>query len=412
MLGPGGVVIVGAGQAAAELAVSLRQQGYREPITLIGDEPSLPYQRPPLSKGLLTGALDAEALLIRGQAAYDKAAIMLRLGTRVHAIDAQQRSLLLDGGERLAYDALVLATGGRARRLTLPGAEHPRVLTLRNLADVQRLREHFVPGRRLLIIGAGYVGLEVAAVAAQAGLQVQVLESAERVLARVVSAQLSAYYQQVHRRAGVVISTGVTLHAIDEQPDGSLGVSAAGGATWTADVILTGIGLIPNVELAEAAGIAVDNGILIDEFGRTSAPAIFAIGDCANHFNVFAGRRLRLESVQNATEQARAVAAWLCGKRLPHRIVPWFWSDQYHLKLQMAGLSEGFDDVVLRGTLAGDSFLMFYRRDGRVIAVDAVNRPAQFMQVKRLIASGGEGFSAQQLADDEVSLKVAPAIVS
>ncbi|EIK95774.1 FAD-dependent pyridine nucleotide-disulfide oxidoreductase [Pseudomonas sp. M47T1] len=405
MLAPGGVVIVGAGQAAAELAVSLRQQGYGETITLIGDEPCLPYHRPPLSKGLLAGALQTDAVLIRGQAAYAKAGIDLRLGTRVQRIEREHARVRLDTGDTLTYGALVLATGGRARRLALPGAEHPRVMTLRSMADVQRLREHFRPGQRLVIIGAGYVGLEVAAIAAQAGLDVQVLESADRVLARVVTPQLSAYYQQVHARAGVAISTGISLSAIVEEPDAALRVCAKQGASWLADVVLVGVGLEPDVALARDAGIEVGNGILIDEFGRTSAPSIFAIGDCANHFNAFAGRRLRLESVQNAVEQARAVASWLCGKPVAHCIVPWFWSDQYHLKLQMAGLCEGHDHVVLRGTLAADSFSMFYLRAGQVIAVDAVNRPAEFQHARRLIANGGNGFSVEQLADEAVSLK-------
>ncbi|WP_311970318.1 FAD-dependent oxidoreductase [Pseudomonas baltica] len=409
MLAPGGVVIVGAGQAAAELAVSLRQQGYGETITLIGDEPCLPYHRPPLSKGLLAGTLQDDAVLIRSQAAYAKAGIELRLGSRVQRIEREHARVRLDTGDTLTYGALVLATGGRARRLELPGAEHPRVMTLRSMADVQRLREHFKRGQRLVIIGAGYVGLEVAAIAAQAGLDVQVLESADRVLARVVTPQLSAYYQQVHARAGVAITTGISLSAIVEEPDAALRICAGQGASWLADVVLVGIGLEPDVALARDAGIEVGNGILIDEFGRTSVPSIFAIGDCANHFNAFAGRRLRLESVQNAVEQARAVASWLCGKPVAHRIVPWVWSDQYHLKLQMAGLCEGHDQVVLRGTLATDSFLMFYLRAGQVIAVDAVNRPAEFQHARRLIGNGGNGVSAEQLADEAVPLKAVAA---
>lgn len=295
--------------------------------------------------------------------------------------------------------------------MTVPGCNGHGVFSLRTIDDVLRIRREFEPGRRLVIIGAGYIGLEVAAVAIRCGLRVTVLEAATRVLARVVAPQLSAFYEQVHRRAGVEIRTGTEVVSIDEVVVGNRrirNVHCSDGTELDADLVLVGIGLVPNTDLAEVAGLEVDNGIVVDELARSSDPAILAIGDCANHYNEFAGRRMRLESVQNAMEQARTAAATLCGKLRPYQVIPWFWSDQYHLKLQMAGFAPGYEEMVLRGSFELESFICFYLRDGRVVAVDAVNRPADFMHAKRLIAEGGRGLSTRALADESCSLKASP----
>ncbi|MDO9599040.1 MAG: FAD-dependent oxidoreductase [Azoarcus sp.] len=407
-------MVVGGGHAAGELAVSLRQEGYTGRILIVGAESHLPYQRPPLSKAFLSGKVAQEGLAIRPAVSYEKAAIDLSLSTKIVRIDRAGSFAVSANGEEIPYDRLVLATGGRARQLTVPGWNGRGVFSLRTIDDVLRIRREFKPGRRLVIIGAGYVGLEVAAVAIQCGLHVTVLEAAERVLARVVAPQLSAFYEQVHRRAGVEIRTGTEVVSIDAETVGTLGLlnlRCSDGTALGADLVLVGIGLVPNTELAEAAGLDVDNGIVVDEFARSSDPKILAIGDCANHFNEFAGRRMRLESVQNAIELARTAAATLCGKVRPYRVIPWFWSDQYHLKLQMAGLSHGYQEMVLRGTFESESFICFYLQGGRVIAADAVNRPADFMHTKRLIAEGGTSLSAHALADESCSLKIATGLL-
>ncbi|HEX4872417.1 MAG TPA: FAD-dependent oxidoreductase [Nevskiaceae bacterium] len=397
------IVIVGAGQAGAEVASSLRQGGYAEAITLIGSEPWAPYRRPPLSKTFLAGKASRDSLQLKPAGFYEKQQIELRLGQTVTAIDRHARTVQLAGGERLAYRQLVLATGGRARPLNLPGAAAAPIHLVRTLDDIERLQPAFRPGQRLLIVGGGYIGLEVAAVAVEAGLSVTVLEAAPRLLARVAAPVLSSFYEQVHRERGVRIVTGAQLSGI-ETDAGTLAVQLADGQRHEADLIVAGIGLLPNTELAEAAGLALDNGIATDAYGQTSDPDIFAAGDCASHPNPLYGRRLRLESVPNALEQARAVAQTLLGKPQPYAPVPWFWSDQYDLKLQMAGLNEGYDQVVLRGDPQQRQFSAFYLRAGQVLAADSVNRPQEHQLAKRLV---GERriLPAAALADESVALK-------
>lgn len=389
-MGPG-VVIVGAGYAAGELAIKLRQGGYAAGITMIGAEPHLPYHRPPLSKAFLAGAMQTEELLLRPAATYEAAGITFRGGERVRAIKRQEHHVTLENGDTLAYEKLVLATGGHARRLTCPGAHLAGTLTLRTLDDVLAIRAYLKPLRQLVIVGGGYIGLEVAAIAVQHGATVTVVEAAPRVLARVAGTEISAFYEKAHRDAGVTVLTGQQVEALvarPDEPDHVGGVVLSGGAVLPADFVLAGIGLVPHTELAEDAGLPVQNGILVDEYCRTEDPGILAIGDCANHPCPFLGRRVRLESVPNALEQARVAADTINGRLAPYAAVPWFWSDQYDLKLQAVGLSEGHDQVVLRGSMDARSFLVFYLRQGQLIAADAVNKPGEFLMARRLVGAG------------------------
>lgn len=402
-----GVVIVGGGYGGGELAVRLRQSGYQGPITLIGAEDVLPYHRPPLSKAYLAGEMAEEALLIRPQAAYEKAQVTVRLGLRVTAIDRAGHTVSLSDGTALPYAHLVLATGGTARPLPCPGGDLGRVFTLRSRADVGALKPHFAAGARLVIVGGGYIGLEVAAVARKHGLEVTVLEAAPRLLARVAGPELAGFFADVHSAAGVTIETGANVVALAPHADDPSRVGEvvlADGRRFAADFVLAGIGLIPAVELARDAGLHVDNGIWVDENCHTEDPLIYAIGDVANHLCPPLGRRVRIESVPNALEQARVAAAAIAGNPAPYAAMPWFWSDQYDLKLQSVGLSEGHDQVVQRGDMAARNFVLFYLREGRVIAADAVNRQADFMMAKKLVANRTAA-AADALADGAVPLK-------
>jgi 3-phenylpropionate/trans-cinnamate dioxygenase ferredoxin reductase component len=402
-----GVVIVGAGYAAGELAIRLRQNGYTAPVTIIGAEPHLPYHRPPLSKAFLAGDVSHDTLPLRPAEMYVKLNIVVRGGVTVTAIDRAAKTITVSTGENVPYGILVLATGGEARRLTCPGADLAGVYTLRTLDDSAAIGAELHPGRRLVIIGGGYIGLEVAAIAVKRGALVTVVEAAPRVLARVAGAELAAFYAEAHGAAGVTIQTGITCQALLPAADNSERVGAvllANGTVLPADAVVAGVGLRPHTELAEAAGLKVENGIWVDAACRTEDPDIFAIGDCSNQPHALLGRRVRLESVPNALEQARVAADIICGKPGPKTDVPWFWSDQYDLKLQSAGLSEGHDSTVLRGDLAARAFLLFYLRDGTLIAVDAVNRTGEFMVAKRLIGAGVRP-DPLALADVSVPLK-------
>ena len=404
------ICIVGAGQAGGELAFALRQQGSTDRITVIGDEAHLPYQRPPLSKSYLKGECETGSLYVRQQAAYQKANIDLLLGRRVERIDRDGKRLILDDLREVRYSKLALATGGRARRITIDAAARAEGAKnfhyLRTIGDVLAIRRRFEAGQRLVVIGGGYVGLEVAAAAVSCGLKVTVLEALPRVLARVTAPQVSAFYEQVHREAGVDVRTNVEVTGLDFNAAGDLvtGVHCTGAQLIPADCVVVGIGLLPNTELAQAAELAVDNGIVVDEYTVTSDPDIVAAGDCTNHPSAFCGRRVRLESVPNAMEQARAAAATLAGKPRAYHSVPWFWSDQYDLKLQMTGLSHGYDQWVVRGSMENRSFAAFYLRDGKLIACDTVNRPQEFFIAKRLVAAC-QSFDVTALANESLSLK-------
>jgi 3-phenylpropionate/trans-cinnamate dioxygenase ferredoxin reductase component len=400
----GGVVIVGAGQAGGDVTGCLRTAGFAGSITLIGDEAYAPYRRPPLSKTFLAGEATLESLYIKSAAAYTKQHVDCHFGIGVEAIDRGARALRLFDGTTVPYEHLVLATGGRARRLSLPGAEHPNVHYVRTIDDILKLKEQFRAGNRLVIIGGGYIGLEAAAVGRKKELHVTLVEALPRVLARVTTPELSAFYERVHRGHGVDIRTGVGVHAFEGDPRVDT-VVLADGTRLPADLIIVGIGLVPNTELADVAGLPISNGIIVDQFTRTADPNIYAIGDCSNHVNEFyPGRRLRLESVPNATEQARVCAGAICGKQTPYNALPWFWSDQYNLKLQMVGLSEGYDQYVVRGDMNTESFCVFYLRDGVLISADTVSRGADFMAAKRLINERVK-VSPETLANESVPLK-------
>lgn len=404
------ITVIGAGHAAGELATALRQAGYAGAISLIGEEPYLPYQRPPLSKAFLAGEVDLESLLLKPQSTYDKADIVTLLGRRVERIDRSAHTLMLADGRELPYQQLVLATGGRPRRLPAIGIERaeiaPNFHYLRTIDNVRRIQTHIQKGQRLAIVGGGYVGLEVAAVARKCGMQVTVLEAQDRVLARVTAPEVSAFYERVHREAGVHLITHAVVEEILFASDGTSvrGLRCRDGSVIEADAVIAGIGLVPNVELAREAGLDEQDGILVDAYCRTSDPNILAVGDCTRHPSAYAGTLLRLESVPNAVEQARTAAATLTGTLKPYDAVPWFWSEQYDLRLQMAGLSQGYDQVVVRGSTAGRSFAVFYLREGRLIAADAVNRPADFMQARQAIARRACP-EALLLADEMQSLK-------
>ena len=401
------VVIVGGGQAGAECAAALRMAGHRGRLTILAEETSYPYARPPLSKAYLSGTATVDDLYIRPPATYAQQDLEIRLGTRVTAIDRESRYVRVDARPDVPYDRLVLATGGRARTLPLPGAESaPNVHTLRGLADIDAMREQFTPDANLVVIGGGYVGLEVAAVARKAGLQVTVLEAAPRVLARVTAAVVSGFYERVHTEQGVDVRTGCSVSGLEFGPEGrATGVTLADGERLAADLVVVGIGLIPNTELAEEAGLAVDDGILVDEYCRTADPRILAIGDCTRHPCDQHGGFRRLESVPNAIEQAQVAAAVLTEAPRAYDAVPWFWSDQYDVKLQTVGLSAGHDEVVVRGSAdTGRSFTVFYLKDGEVRAADVVNCPRDFMVAKKLVAARAR-ISSDRLRDQSTPLK-------
>ncbi|MBR9912021.1 MAG: FAD-dependent oxidoreductase [Gammaproteobacteria bacterium] len=397
-------IIIGASHAAAQLAPSLRQEGWEGKIIVIGDEPHLPYHRPPLSKGFLSGEKNADELLIRHQSMYEKANVEFMLGTRVSSIDRGAKTVTLSHGEELHYDKLALCTGSRVRTVELPGVELEGIHYLRDLYDVEKIKPYVSKGKSAVIVGGGYIGLETAASLKKMGMHVTVLEMAPRVLARVTAPELSEFYTRVHDEEGVTIKTGIAVSGF-EGKDRVSRVVCADGSHFDADLVIIGVGIIPNVELAEAAGLKVDNGIVVDKYARTEDPDIVAAGDCANHPNAFYDIRLRLESVPNASEQAKSAAASICGKDKVYHALPWFWSDQYDLKLQIAGLSQGYDEVVIRGDKdQGRSFVAFYLKQGKLISADCVNRPQEFMVSKKIIAEG-LAVDPARLADESLKPK-------
>ncbi len=396
-------VIAGAGHAAGQVVATLKQLKYAGQIVLVGDEDYLPYQRPPLSKKFLAGAMPAERLHFKPASFYDEPNIEIRLRTRITTIDRDNKSVHTEGGERISYDKLVLALGSRARRLRIDGADLAGVHYLRSIADVDDIRSELNHYRRTVIIGAGYIGLEVAAVMQQQGLDVTVVELADRVMSRVVSPEISDFYQIEHTNQGVKLrlSTGVSAFRGDKR---IASVETTNGEQIPADFVVVGIGIVANTELAASAGLTVDNGIVVNDQCETSDPAVYSVGDCTAHPNAIYNRQLRLESVHNALEQAKTAAANICGKETHYSQVPWFWSDQYDLKLQIAGLSEGYDEIVIRGNPADRSFACLYLKNGQLIATDAVNAPREFVQSKGLIASHAK-IDPARLADADIPLQ-------
>ncbi|WP_422002658.1 NAD(P)/FAD-dependent oxidoreductase [Roseovarius mucosus] len=395
-----GVVVIGAGQAGASLVAKLRSEGYDGPITLIGEEPVPPYQRPPLSKKYLLGDMALERLYLRPESYYAEAGIDLRLGLRVTAIDRAAQEVVI-GTERLGYAHLVLATGSRPRHLPAAiGGELGGVHVVRTLADVDAMAPGFVQGARVLIVGGGYIGLEAAAVAASRGMQVVLVEMAPRILQRVAAKETSDYFRALHGRHGVDIREGVGLERL--LGDGQVnGARLTDGTEVAVDMVIVGVGIVPDTALAEAAGLAIDNGITVDAQGRTSDPTIWAVGDCASFPH--GGGRLRLESVPNAIDMADCVAGNILGAAVAYVPKPWFWSDQYDVKLQIAGLSTGYDRIVTRDGAASVSF--WYFRGDQLLAVDAMNDPRAYMVGKRLIDAGKTADPAV-VADATADLKV------
>ena len=379
------VVIIGASHAASEAVASLRRLKWQDKITLIGEEEVLPYQRPPLSKGYLKGDIGIAELALRKDDFYQKFNVDLLLGQRATLINREEKSLHLEGGQTVAYDYLILATGTRARQLPIAGADLPQIHYLRTLADVNAIKNTLKPNARLLIVGAGYIGLEVAASAVVQGVEVTVIEAMDRVLARVTGPEISTFYESVHREKGVDIRLNASLVKFEKQGNHAV-AELANGEKLPFDCAIVGIGVIPNTELAEQAGLACDNGILVDQYTQTEDKAIFAVGDCSNHPNLLYDRHVRLESVPNAVAQAKTAASVICGCAEPYNQLPWFWSDQYDIKLQTAGLLQGYDKTLVEGDVGAQTFTVSYFKSGRKIALDAINSPAAFMQARKSLA--------------------------
>jgi 3-phenylpropionate/trans-cinnamate dioxygenase ferredoxin reductase component len=400
------IVVVGGGQAAVQALDTLRRRGYRGRLTVVGDEPWAPYQRPPLSKKYLAGALERERLSLRPAQFYSDHQVETHLGRRVTELARRDRHVRLDDGRMLPYDALLLATGARPRRLLAPGGELAGVHYLRTIADADRIRAEFASGTRVVIIGGGYIGLEVAATARELGTEVTVLEMAARVMSRVTCPEVSAFYEAEHARHGVRIRCGEAVRALhgDRASGRVRAVLSESGEEYLADVVVVGIGVAPADELAKAAGLECENGVVTDAHCRTSDAAVYAAGDCASHLNRQYGRHMRLESVDNAFEQGNTVALNLLGTPTPHDKLPWFWSDQFDLKLVIVGVAHGYDAVVLRGSPAARAFSACYLRDGELIAIDTVNAPKDQMAARKLIAAHVRP-NLDRLADPAIALK-------
>ncbi|HUB97049.1 MAG TPA: FAD-dependent oxidoreductase [Stellaceae bacterium] len=397
------IVIVGAGHAGGCAASALRAAGHKGPVTLLGIEPHPPYERPPLSKELLQGAVPTEKTYLRPAAWYAEHEVDLRLGAEAVEIDRAAGRVRLADGESVAYDSLLLTTGARPRLLRIPGGEGPRVFYLRDIADSLRLRERLVPDVRFAVIGAGFIGLEVAATAKKRGAAVTVLELAPQVLARVTPPEIADYVGDLHRRNGVVLRTGVAVTAIEESGD-HLVIVLKDGERIEADYAAVGIGAVPNIELAQAAGILCEDGVQVDQFGHSSDDRIFAAGDVTRHFNPLVGRYIRLEAWQNAQNQGIAVAKVMAGGTQPFAEVPWFWTDQFDMNLQMAGAPERWDELVFRGEPAERSFTAFHLAGDKVVAVTTVNA-IRDMRFGRMLIERGRVVDRALLADKSVKLQ-------
>jgi 3-phenylpropionate/trans-cinnamate dioxygenase ferredoxin reductase subunit len=385
------IIIVGAGQAGAQAVQSLRQGGYDGRLVMIGAEPHLPYQRPPLSKKFLTFDTDEERLLLRPAALYGDLNVEVKLGAAVTQIDTTHHTIRLLDGTDLDYSKLLISTGMRPRPLSIPGIELEGVVMLRSLMDAALIRSHLQPGTRAVVIGGGYIGLEVAAVAKTLGMTVTVLEAAERVLGRVVAPDVSAFFTRLHRNRGIDLKVATGVVSIEGEAHVT-GVKLTDGSVVPADVVLVSIGATPETTLAEAGGLAVRDGILVDGEARTSAMDVYAAGDCARFDSALYGRSIRLESVQNAIDQAKAAAASMLGQPVSYDPVPWFWSDQYDIKLQIVGLSTGYDTFHIDGDPENGPFSVAYVREGRLLAVDSINHPRRHMQARKMVGQPWTGW--------------------
>ena len=398
-------IIVGASHAGAELALTLRKEGWEGPIVVIGNEQYLPYHRPPLSKNFLVTDQDVNDVLIRKADFFEKFNISFRLGTHVRDIDRLNKAVTLSNGETLSYQKLALCTGSRVRKVTVPGCDLRGMYYLRNIDDVLAIKSAVKRNGEAVIVGGGYVGLEIAASLNQLGMHVTVLEMEARVLKRVTAEEVSDFFTRIHTEEGVEIMCNKSVTGFLGR-DGFVDcIECQDGTYYSADLVVIGIGILPNVELAEAAGLEVENGILVDDLACTSDPHIVSAGDCTNHPNQLLDCRLRLESVPNALEQARTAASSLCGKHKPYASIPWFWSDQYNVKLQIVGLNKGYDEKIVRGDhTSGRDFVVFYLNKRKLISAECVNRPKEFLLMKQVISKGLD-INIARLGDDTVAVK-------
>ncbi|HEX5431683.1 MAG TPA: FAD-dependent oxidoreductase [Bryobacteraceae bacterium] len=398
-----GIVIAGGGQAGFQTAASLRAEGYEGPITLLGDEPHFPYQRPPLSKAFILGKQNQSHVILRPESYYRDRKIDFLPGEKAVSLETPERRLHLGSGASIRYDSLVLATGARNRKLPVPGADLDGVCYLRTLDEAIEIKQRLEQAERVAVIGGGFIGLEIAASARTLGKEVTAVEALPRLMARVVAPVVSEFFRAAHAGRGVDILLSAQVEKI--QADGKIRqIVLKDGRTVPADLVVVGVGIEPNTELAAAAGFNAPNGISVNEFLHTEDRNIYAIGDCAEYPNPFAGSRVRLESVQNAVDQAVCVARAITGKRAPYNAAPWFWSDQFDLRLQMAGLPLGHGEIAIRGNPESGKFSVFYFRDGRLCAVDSINRPADHLAARKLI-TGAAVITPEQASDESVNLK-------
>ena len=397
------LIIVGAGQSAAQCVLTLKRNDFDGPITVIGEEKHLPYQRPPLSKDYLVGEVSLNRVYVKTQDFYDQNNVIIRTSNKVQSIDRKEKAVLLVNGETLSYQNLVLATGSRVRKLEVEGSHLKNIYYLRTIDDSNNLKDCFEKGKKIVIVGAGYIGLEVAAAAAKKGLKVTVIEMANRVMNRTVDPIISEYFDALHRQHGVEIILNSALKRFEGKSSIEK-VYCTDGTILEADGVVVGTGILPNQEIAESAGLKCNNGILVNEFCKTEDPSIFACGDCTNHPNFHVEKNIRLESVHNALEQAKTVVSSLLGKPKKYNQVPWFWSDQFDHKLQIVGLSGDHDETVVRGSIEEGTFMLFYLKEGELIATDSVNNPKDFLISKKLVANKLK-ISSDVLCDQSADLK-------
>ena len=397
------LVIVGGGQSAAQCVLTLKRNDFKNKITLISEEKHIPYQRPPLSKEYLSDEVTLERVYMKSKEFYDQNNVEIISSTKVIAIDRNKKSLTLSNTENLQYENLVLATGSRVRKLEVEGSHLSNINYLRTIEEANQLKKYFKLGKKLVVIGAGYIGLEVAAAAIKKGLGVTVIEMDDRVMKRTVDPIISNYFDSLHRSKGAEIILNAALERFEGRKEVEK-VICSNGKILEADGVVVGVGIIPNQEIAKSAGLNCNNGIVVDEFGRTEDPFIFACGDCTNHPNPSLNKTLRLESVHNALEQAKTVAFSLIGKPEKYDQIPWFWSDQYEEKLQIVGLSGDHDEIVTRGSMAEGNFMLFFLKKGELIAINSVNNPKEFLISKKLVANKLK-ISSDVLCDQSTDLK-------
>lgn len=397
------VIIIGAGHGGVQVASSLRSEGFQGSILVIAKEPEFPYQKPPLSKDFLKGKIGEANLAFRSIDFYQKNNIDLALGVDIQRVDTDNQKVIATNGKEFLFDQLILATGADNRILRIEGSHLEGIHYLRTLSDAQVIQSKLESAQKIAVVGGGFIGLELAAAAVVQGKDVTVIEAQDRLMARVLPPLLTDVFQREHEANGVKFRFNSFANAYQEEAGRATGVNLKDGSFIEADLILVGIGVIPNTALAEAANLDCDNGIVVNEFMQTSNPSIFSVGDCANHYNPFAGKRTRLESVQNAVDQAKTVAKFITGNPEPYNAVPWFWTNQYQLKLQMAGFNTDYDEYVIRGELDDKKFSIFYYKDQKLTGVDSLNKPSDHLGVRKLLQAG---VSPDQTSISDTTIKV------